>query len=319
MKKKILITYQIPKEGLTKLYDNYEVTYPDKTILSTEDMLEIISEYDAIITVFGKKLDNKVIEKGTKLRIISNYGVGYDNIDINYAKEKGIIVTNTPNPVTEPTAEVAIGLMLSLMRRIGECNNRLRTEKDFKWGIMENLGRTLSGKTLGIIGMGKIGKSTAIKAKVFGMNIIYNNRNRLSSEIEHELGVKFVKFNELLETADVISIHTPLSNETHHMLSEQEFSIMKPSVFIINTARGAVIDEKILIKYLQEGKIAGAGLDVFENEPNIPSELKKMNNVVIIPHIGTGTVETRIEIAQVASKNIIDYFEGKTSEFVVNK
>ncbi|GAG26872.1 unnamed protein product, partial [marine sediment metagenome] len=235
------------------------------------------------------------------------------------ATKKKIVVTNTPDVVTEPTAEIAFGLILSLMRKISECNNKLRSEKDFQWGIMKNLGRTLNGKTLGIIGMGKIGRAVTHKAVAFGMKIIYYDLNPLSPELEKNLSVVYFSLTDLLKNSDVISIHTPLTDQTFHLLGKKEFEMMKPTAYLINTARGPVIDENILVEFLKTKKIAGAGLDVFENEPTISKDLLAMDQVVLTPHIGTGTIETRIEMAKAASRNIIDFFEGKIPKYVVNK
>jgi glyoxylate reductase len=187
-----------------------------------------------------------------------------------------------------------------------------------EWGIMKNLGNTLSGKMLGIIGMGKIGRSVAGRALAFGMQICYHNRNKLDAVVEKKLKTSLVSLDELLGNSDVISVHTPLTDKTRHLIGETEFNQMKNGAFIINTARGPVIDEIAMVKALETGKLGGAGLDVFENEPEISPELLQMDNVVLVPHIGTGTTETRINIGIVASQNIVDFFEGKTPEFVVN-
>jgi glyoxylate reductase len=315
---KVLITYQLPKEGLQILFEKYDVFYPEKEILTEKDMLQIIHEFDAVITVFGKPFPDSVIKSGKNLKIISNYGAGVDNINLPLAVEMGILVTNTPDAVTEPTAELTLGLMLSVMRRISENDRKLRIQPPLEWGIMKNLGNTLSGKMLGIIGMGKIGRSVAGRALAFGMQICYHNRNKLDASVEKELEATRISLAELLEISDVISVHTPLTPETKHLIGETEFNQMKNGAFLINTARGPVIDENAMVKALETGKLGGAGLDVFENEPEISQELLQMDNVVLVPHIGTGTTETRINIGIAASQNIVDFFEGKTPEFVVN-
>jgi glyoxylate reductase len=249
------------------------------------------------------------MKSGKNLKIISNYGAGVDNINLHLAGEMGILVTNTPDAVTEPTAELTIGLMLSVMRRISENDRKLRMQAPLEWGIMKNLGNTLSGKMLGIIGMGKIGRSVARRALTFGMRICYFNRNKLDDVVENEFKTSLVALDELLEISDVVSIHTPLTDKTRHLIGETEFKQMKNGAFVINTARGPVIDEIAMVKALDSGKLGGAGLDVFENEPKISPELLQMDNVVLVPHIGTSTTETRINIGIVASQNIIDFFE----------
>jgi len=281
-------------------------------------LLQIIHEFDAVITVFGKPFPDSVMKNGKNLKIISNYGVGVDNINLRLAYEMGIIVTNTPDTVTEPTAELTFGLMLSVMRRISENDRKLRMHPPLEWGIMKNLGNTLSGKMLGIIGMGNIGRSVARRALAFGMRICYYNRNKLDSVVEKEYKATWVSLPKLLENSDIISVHTPLTDKTRHLIGENEFNQMKDGVFVINTARGPIIDEIAMIKALDSKKIGGAGLDVFENEPKISPELLQMDNVVLVPHIGTGTKETRINIGIVASQNIINFFEGRSPKFVVN-
>ena len=308
----------MPKEGLQILFEKHDVFYPEKEILTEKDLLKIIHEFDAVITVFGKPFPDSVMKSGKNLKIISNYGAGVDNINLHLAGEMGILVTNTPDAVTEPTAELTIGLMLSVMRRISENDRKLRMHAPLEWGIMKNLGNTLSGKMLGIIGMGKIGRSVARRALTFGMRICYFNRNKLDDVVENEFKTSLVALDELLEISDVVSIHTPLTDKTRHLIGETEFKQMKNGAFVINTARGPVIDEIAMVKALDSGKLGGAGLDVFENEPKISPELLQMDNVVLVPHIGTGTTETRINIGIVASQNIIDFFEGRSPEFVVN-
>lgn len=308
----------MPKEGLKILFEKYDVFYPEKEILTEKDLLKIIHEFDAVITVFGKPFPDSVMKSAKNLKIISNYGAGVDNINLHLAGEMGILVTNTPDAVTEPTAELTIGLMLSVMRRISENDRKLRMQAPLEWGIMKNLGNTLSGKMLGIIGMGKIGRSVARRALTFGMRICYFNRNKLDDVVENEFKTSLVALDELLEISDVVSIHTPLTDKTRHLIGETEFKQMKNGAFVINTARGPVIDEIAMVKALDSGKLGGAGLDVFENEPKISPELLQMDNVVLVPHIGTSTTETRINIGIVASQNIIDFFEGRSPEFVVN-
>jgi len=315
---KVLITYQLPKEGLQILFEKHDVFYPEKEILEENDLLKIIHEFDAVITVFGNPFPDSVMKKGGNLKIISNYGAGVDNINLRLAGEMGILVTNTPDAVTEPTAELTFGLMLSVMRRISENDRKLRMQPPLEWGIMKNLGNTLSGKMLGIIGMGKIGRSVARRALTFGMRICYFNRNKLDDVVEKEFNTSLVSLDELLGNSDVVSIHTPLTDKTRHLIGETEFKQMKNGAFVINTARGPVIDEIAMVNALNSGKLGGAGLDVFENEPKINPELLQMDNVVLVPHIGTGTTETRIDIGIAASQNIIDYFEGRFPEFVVN-
>ncbi len=317
MKKKILVTYRIPEEGLLELKKHFEVYYPKKLKIPLEELSEIIEDYDGVMAVFGNPFPKETLEKAKKLKIISNYGAGVDNIPVDLATQKGVLVTNTPDAVTESTAEHAIALMMALMRRIPECDRKLRLG-DIRWGVMENLGRNLFGKTLGILGLGKIGKATAIRAKSLGMKVLYYQRRRLNKSEENGLQVEYVPLDELFSQSDILSLHTPLTEETYHLVDEKAIHLMKKTAVLINTARGAVIDEKEMIDALKQGRISGAALDVFENEPSVPEELLLMENVVLAPHTGTATMETRIEIARIASKNIIDFFLTGKTDYPVN-
>lgn len=318
MKKKILVMARIPVEGLNELKHQFEVIYPESFYFSEADLRRFIVEADGVISVFTAPVRTELIQLAPKLRIISNFGVGYNNIDVDFASSKGIVVCNTPDSVTEPTAEMAMGLMIAVMRRISETDRKLRNKTGLKWGMMENLGSTLWGKTLGIIGMGRIGKALARRAIASGMNIIYYNRTQLDVTDELQYKASWVTFSNLLKQSDVISLHCPLTNDTHHLIGENEISQMKGGVFIINTARGAVINERDLVKNLSNGKIGGVGLDVFEEEPGISSELLFMDNAVLTPHNATGTIDTRIMTAREASENIIRYFDGRRDIKIVN-
>lgn len=318
MKKTILIQYAIPKEGLETLSQSYHLIYPEKDCFTEQELIERIPNCEALLSIFNQPVSAKVIEAGKQLDVISNYGVGYNNIDVTAATEKGIAICNTPEAVCEPTAELCLALMLSLSRRVAEYNHLLRSESDFKWGVMQNLGKTLRGKTLGIIGMGKIGKSVALKARAFGMRVIYYKRSQLSFLEETNLSLEYREFHELLDEADVVSLHCPLNESTHHLIGENELARMKTSAYLINTARGSVVDEQALVEALEKGTIAGAALDVFENEPQINPQLFKLNNVVLVPHIGTACIETRIEMAEEAAQNILDHWEKGRSKNQVN-
>ena len=314
----VLLTHRIPSEGIRLPEGEFHITAPRQKHFSREELQEMIPGYDALIPVFGFEIDKKLIDRGEKLKIIANFGVGYNNIDVEAATERGIRVTNTPRTVIEPTAELAFSLLLSLTRRITELDRRLRNREPVKWEVMANLGHTLQGKTLGIIGMGNIGKSFALKAKAFGMNILYHSRTPLSITDENTYGETLIDFDRLIAESDVVSLHTPLTDDTHHLLNEQTFQNMKRGAFIINTARGAQIHEEALIRYLQNGHLAGAGLDVFEFEPNISDGLLNLDNVVVVPHIGTANYETRKAMAEEAANNIVRYFKGVRPPNLVN-
>ena len=316
---RILLSTRLSVDGFSELMDKYEVVFPEKEFFSKAEVINLISGFDAFISTFQFKMDKDVIDAGKgSIKIIANYGVGYNNVDVAYATQCGIVVTNTPDPVVEPTAELALALMLDAARRIAECDRKMRVPGGLKWGVMHNLGQSLYGKTLGIVGMGRIGQSLARRALACGMKIVYNNRNRLSDELESLYHAQRMELTELLQSSDVISMHTPLTDETHHLINRDRLQLMKPTAILINTARGPVVDEAALVVALQQGTIAAAGLDVFENEPAITPELFLLDNVVLAPHNGTGTVDARMEMSRFVSQNIIRYFDGQTNISRVN-
>lgn len=292
---------------------------PEKDIFSKEELLQLLPEFDAFIPTFLCKVDRELIDAASeRVKIIANYGVGYNNIDIHYAASKGIVVTNTPDPVIEPTAELALALMHAVARRVPECDHRLRKDENVQWGVMANLGTSLYGKTLGIIGMGRIGQALARRASACGMEICYCNRNRLDTITEQTYKATRLPLDELLRNADVISLHTPLTPETHHLIDKERLAIMKSDAILINTARGPIVDEQALAEALESNLIGGAALDVYEFEPTINSRLLSLRNTVLVPHIGTATVDTRNEMSRFASRNVIRFFEGNTNITRVN-
>lgn len=307
---KILVTYDIPREPFKNLPPDWEITFPEGEKLTKDEIIRMLPEYDILLAIFSRPIDKEIIDAGKKLKLISNYGVGYNNIDIQYAREKGITVCNTPESVCNPTAELCMALMLGIARRIGEFDRRIRTEKEGMWGVMKNLGYGLKDKTLGIIGMGHIGQNVARKASAFGMHILYYNRK---TEIP---GYRRTDLDTLLKESDFISIHTPLTEATHHLIGERELELMKNTAFLINTARGAVIDEEALSRFLQKRQIAGAALDVFEREPHITEILYSLDNVILVPHIGTATYDGRITMAKEALDNIYNYLNGQPTNVV---
>ncbi len=316
----VFVTYRIPEQSVEPLLAaGYEVIWPVERNATEEEFIAMAGRCEAILTVFGNRVPDGVLTAGGPLRILSNFGAGVDNINLALATARGIVVTNTPDQVTEPTAEMALALMLSLVRRVAEMDRRLRQDKEaVRWGVMENLGMTLEGKTLGIVGMGRIGKATARRALSFGMKIVYVQRHRLETTEEQHYDATFLSLEELLATADVVSLHTPLTEETRHMIDAAAFERMKTTAVLVNTARGAVVDEQALIQALQKKQIAGAALDVFEQEPQIPDALLDLDNVVAVPHIGTATLDTRIAIGRQAAQNILDFFAGKKLKYWVN-
>ena len=311
MKPKVLITYNIFGELYRQILNEFDVIIPDSDegTFTYEEALSKIGECDALLSMWNFPVDENLLSAGTKLKIVANYAVGYDNINVEAATKYGIVVANTPDPVTEPTADIAIGLILSLLRGIVAYDKRQRKGGYVK-GIMTDLGYSLRDKKLGILGMGRIGKALAIRAKAFGMQIAYNNRHRLSAAEEEQYNAQYMTFDELVSSSDILSINAPLTKETYHIIDADALSKMKADAYIVNTARGPLIDEKALVEALRSKKIAGAGLDVYEFNDTVSKELTELDNTVLLPHIGTQTVEARREMAQFAATNIRNFFFG---------
>ena len=318
--KKILITMRVPKDTLDMLSKNFELDYNDSLEFLPKDVLkEKVKNADAALIPLSEKWDKEIIDSAKNLKIIANFGAGYDNIDIEAASEKGIIVTNAPaKGSTNATAEIAMGLIVDIMRGITRGEEALRKGEFKGWKPTFGLGPVLYGKTLGIFGLGRIGKGVAARAKAFGMNVIYNSRTKLDDAHEKELGVKYVEFDELLKTSDVISLNPSYSKELHHLFNEEAFKKMKPSAYLVNTSRGPIIDEKALSKALEEKVIKGAAIDVYEFEPDVTESLLKLDNIVLSPHLGNASIEARDEMGMMAAKNILAVLNGEEAPNKVN-
>lgn len=310
MKKKILSGHNFRRQPFAILEDRFEITYPAKPLFRKEEILEMISEYEVFVPNFSFYTDKDIIGKGENLKLIANYGVGYNNIDISYAAAKGIAVTNTPQAVLEPTAELSFGLMAAVARLIGYHNNKLRTPGGVGWGLYDNPGVTMYGKTLGILGLGRIGQAIARRAIASGMQVVYHNRNRVPHAIEEQYSARYVGFDELLAQSDFISVNTPATKETYHMINADAFAKMKPMAILINTSRGSTVDELALIDALREKRIFGAGLDVYEHEPKINPAFFELDNVVLTPHAGTQTTEARDDMQREVARNILAFYDG---------
>lgn len=307
---KILITHGIPTAGLEALHA-HEIIMPEPLgAYSMEELHRLIAQADAVIA--GGRLPGDVIRAGGNLKIIANYGAGYDGVDVAAAAACGVPVTNIPDTVTNATAELAIGLMLAVSRRIGEMNLRLRHEDSASlFGMGRLMGSTLQGRTLGVIGWGRIGRRTAELASAFGMRVIACSRRLVTETEDCELPA-------LLAQADVVSLHCPLTEQTRHLLDAPAFAAMKDGAILINTSRGGVVDHDALVNALRSGKLAGAGLDVYPEEPTIPAGLLAMSNVVCTPHIGANTAQTRADMAAACARQILDALAGKRPEHIVN-
>ena len=308
----ILITHGIPTAGLEILADHEIIMPAPLAAYSMNELRELIPQADAVIA--GGRLPGDVIRAGRKLRIIANYGAGYDSVDIAAAAECGIPVTNIPDTVTDSTAELAIGLMLAVSRRIGEMNLRLRSEDSATlFGMGRYMGNTLRGRTLGVVGCGRIGTRTAEYARALGMNVIAHSRRHVSPEVGEN-----VDLPTLLSRADVVTLHCPLTDVTRGMMDDSAFAAMKPGAILINTARGGIVDHAALEAVLRSGHLAGAGLDVYPDEPCIPQELLALDNVVCTPHVGANTAQTRAMMAEACARQILDALAGKRPENIVN-
>ena len=309
---KVFITRELPDIAFRLLKENkisFDYYKKDQSI-PRKLLLEKINSCEALISLLTEKIDKEVIDKMPGCKIIANYAVGYNNIDIDYAKKKNIIVTNTPDVLTESTADLTLALVLACARRLSE-GEKLLSDKKFKgWKPKLLLGMELKDKTFGILGAGRIGTAVARRAKSFGTNIIYVDSNR-NQKLEKETAAKKVSLNYLLENSDILSVHLPLNSQTHHFLNQERLSQLKRNSILINTTRGEIIDEKALIRLLKSNLIMAVGLDVFENEPFINPELLKFQNVLVLPHLGSATKEARDGMAELAVKNVINVLKKK--------
>jgi glyoxylate reductase len=314
---KVLVTRGIPEAGLSVL-DPFDVRVLYERPPERDELLEAVSGASGVLSTATETMDGEVMDAaGENLRIIANMAVGYDNIDVEAAGERGVVVTNTPGVLDETTADVAFMLLLAAARRLGEGERLLRAGKWEWWGPKQLMGRDVWGKRLGIIGFGRIGQALARRAKGFGMDILYHNRSR-REEAEQELGARYLELDDLLKTADFISIHTPLTPETTHLIGAQELRKMKPQAVLVNTSRGPVVDEAALADALADRRIFAAGLDVYEEEPTVHPKLLELETVVLAPHIGSASVETRDKMAALAAENIVAVLSGEEPKTPVN-
>lgn len=313
-KEKVLVTGIVPKEGLTELMEKFDVTYSEEPF-TREYVLENLHKYDALL-LMGQKADKEFIEAGKNLKLISLNAVGFDHVDIEFAKSKGIVVENSPQAVRVPTAEMTFALLLAATKRLAFYDKIVRAGNWINPSERKYQGLTLEGATLGVYGFGRIGQTVAKLAQSFGMKVLYHDTFRLSEEKEKELNVKYVEFDELLKNSDVITIHAPGLPTTKGKFNKEAFKKMKNRSYLINAARGPIIVEADLVEALKTGEIAGAGLDVFEFEPKVSEELRALDSVIMAPHAGTGTVEGRITLAKEAAENIIEFFAGNLRNVV---
>jgi glyoxylate reductase len=309
---KVFITRELPEIAFRMLKQNkisFDYYTKDQPI-PRKLLLQKVKSCEALISLLTEKIDREVIDQMPNCKIIANYAVGYNNIDIDYAKKKNIIVTNTPDVLTESTADLTMALVLNCARRLSEGERLLRVKKFKGWKPKLLLGMELKDKTFGILGAGRIGSAVAKRAKSFGTNIIYVDSNR-NQKLEKETKAKKVELRFLLKNADILSVHLPLNNQTYHFLNQERLNQLKRNSILINTTRGEIVDENALIRLLKSNKLMAVGLDVFENEPNVNLELLKFPNVLVLPHLGSATYEARNGMAELAVKNVINVLNGK--------
>ncbi|HET7454214.1 MAG TPA: D-glycerate dehydrogenase [Solirubrobacterales bacterium] len=307
------VTNRLPEAALEALRAAGELRIDDRTeAIPRADLLELVAGADAILTLLHDRVDEELLEAaGPALRCVANVAVGYDNVDVEAAARRGIVVTNTPGVLDDATADLTLALILAATRRVAEGDRLVRAGRPWTWGMSFMLGSGLRGKLLGIVGLGGIGRRVAERARAFGMEIAYHSRHPVPEGIVAELGAERLPLEELLARADVVSLHCPLTPETHHLIGEAELAAMKPSAVLVNAARGPVVDEAALARALAAGEIAAAGLDVYEHEPRVEPALLELENVVLSPHLGSATVETRTAMAELAARNAISVLRGE--------
>lgn len=311
---KVFVTRKIHESGLKILKDQgYQVKVsPHDRVLSKKEIIKNVVGVDAILSLLTDKIDDDILKAaGPNLKIVSNYAVGFDNLDVAAAKKRGVMLSNTPDGSTASVADFTIILMLALDRRIIEADKFVRAGKFKGWAPFLFVGGCLEEKTLGIVGVGRIGSAVAARAVAFGLKIVYNSVVR-DIEFENKYNAQFLTLPELLKQSDIVTLHVPLLPSTRHLIGKKEFGLMKKTAFLINTARGPVVDEKALVNVLKKKQIAGAAIDVYEFEPKLVSGLSKLHNVVLTPHIASSTIETRKIMSELAAKNIIAALSGQT-------
>lgn len=319
-KPKVYVTREMPERGLRIIKEKFDAeVWPEYAPPPKKLIIEKAAKVDALATLLSDKIDAEVYNAAPKLKIVAQMAVGFDNIDVAEATKRGIYVTNTPGVLTDTTADFAWALLMAVARRVAEADKYVRTGQwKVGWHPMMLQGRDLHGATLGIVGLGRIGCAIAKRAKGFDMKVLYNDVIR-RPDFEKEYGIQFVDTDHLFKNADFITINVPLMKETYHLVDEKKLGMMKKTAYVINNSRGPVVDEKALYKALKEGWIAGAGLDVFEQEPTpMDNPLLKLDNIVVAPHISSASYETRSKMAEMVADNLVAFFEGKTPPNLVN-
>ncbi|MBL6630528.1 MAG: D-glycerate dehydrogenase [Ilumatobacteraceae bacterium] len=309
---RIVVCGRIPAPAIDTLHTAGEVWAWDRDEVIPADVRDWeLATTDAAVTLLTDRVDTAFLDAAPRLRIVANVAVGYNNIDVEACRERGVVVTNTPGVLTDATADLAMALILMTTRRLGEGERLIRSGSPWQWGMFMMLGTGVQQRRLGIIGMGGIGTALARRAQAFGMTIAYHNRSPISAEVAGELDAERLDLDELLATSDIVSLNCPYSEATHHLIDGRALRMMRDDAVLINTARGPVVDEAALVNALREGFIGAAGLDVYENEPEVHPGLLTLDNVVLLPHLGSATVETRTAMAQLAARNVVEVLAGR--------
>lgn len=318
----IVVTRAVPQPALDLLAASgadLRVSPHDRA-MTTDELHAAVAGADAVVSLLHDRIDGALLDAaGAQLRCVANVAVGYDNVDVEAATSRGVIITNTPGVLTDATADLALALILAVTRRLGDGERLIRSREPWAWNMFFMLGTGLQGKTLGIVGLGEIGRATARRARAFGMDIVYTQRHAAPTEVEASLGgARYLALEELLASADIVSLHLPLSAATRHLIDASRLALMRPEAYLINTARGPIVDEQALADALRDGVIAGAALDVFEREPEVLADLLERDNVVLIPHLGSATLETRTAMAECAARNVLEILADRPALTPVN-
>ncbi|WP_307812697.1 D-glycerate dehydrogenase [Phycicoccus sp. CSK15P-2] len=310
---RVVVLSRLPGTAVERLDAVHDVTYRDEdTRPSRDDVHSLVAGADALVVTLGERVDAELLDAaGPGLRVVANVAVGYDNVDVDACRERGVVVTNTPGVLTDATADLAFALVLMVTRRLGEAERLVRTGRPWGWGMFQLLGVSVQGRTIGILGPGAIGLATARRARAFGMEVLLSGRSEPDPTAVAELGAEVVGTDALLERSDVVSVHTPLTPATRHLVDATALARMRDTAVLVNTARGPVVDEAALVAALEAGRIAGAGLDVYEDEPHVHPGLLGRDDVVLLPHIGSATVETRAAMADLAADNVLAVLGGE--------
>ncbi len=318
MKRKVILTQKYQDEAIEQLQEAFELIFVQDSGKGLKEILKENPDTEALISFLSDPIDKEVMDLAPNLKIIANYAVGYNNIDVHYAVKKGILITNTPDVLTRATADLTMALILAVSRRIVEGDHFVRQGKFTGWGANLMLGKELNGSTIGIIGMGRIGQATALRTNGFGMKIIYYDTSR-KPELEKKHGYLYMPFKDLVKEADIVSLHIPSYPEVYHLFNKEVFDLMKKEAIFINVSRGNLVDEAYLAEKLEKKELFGAGLDVYEFEPNVNKRLLKLKNVVLVPHIGSATYKARMGMAQLTIDNVKQTFANTTPQNLVKE